>query len=252
MPANRIRDIGQTRGGARRRNSREIATSEVKHSREELRALSRRLMGAQEETRRSIARELHDDLGQRAALLGMKLDAFRGTVPPESLPALDTIRTELTGIAEGLRQVSHRLHPVILTDLGLAEALHSLCREYQAHGLRIAAELTRERLRISHEVAIALYRIAQESLRNASKYAPSSRVQVVLWAEGSDVCLKVQDHGPGFSLLSARKRNGLGLISMRERAQIVDGTLTIRTQKGRGTTVLACVPLGKPEHPARR
>lgn len=211
-------------------------------SREELQALSRHLMTVQEEERTRIARELHDDLGQQVALLGMQADLLQSSLQPEQDEMFRAVRSGLSRLGDALRDVSHRLHPPILADLGLADAMEALVADFRAQGLAIQASFgwTGE---IPLRSSTAVYRIGQESLVNVLKHAPSARVRVALTRTGTDLSLRVSDDGQGFSLSEVREHGGLGLISMQERARLVGGNLLLTAKPGQGTTVLVRVPV---------
>ena len=215
-------------------------------TRTELRALSRHLMTAQEEERRRVARELHDDLGQRTALLSYDVDRLSGMLsnaPPDAQTAIEQIRARLVELAQGLRQVSHRLHPSILADIGLTAALRSLVDEYQNQGLELSAGIRGIPGDLPLEVSTALYRIAQESLRNVSKHTADVPVRLTLCCQNDQLELRIEDTGAGFDLEQVRANGGLGLLSMQERALSVGGKLMIRSCPGDGTNIMVRVPL---------
>lgn len=219
-----------------------LTTHALGQTREELQALSRHLMTAQEEERRRIARELHDDLGQRVALLGFEV-ANLGQAAPGSLQGqVETLRSNLNDLATGLREVSHRLHPAAIEDLGLAQALRALVSEYKAYDMTIGAKID-DVPEVPLQVATSLYRIAQESLQNVRKHAPDAPVHISLSARAGELVLRIEDTGLGFSLLEVRRKGGLGLISMQERARLAGGTLLLTARPNRGTTVLVRVKL---------
>lgn len=219
-----------------------VTNEALGNTRQELQALSHHLMTAQEEERARIARELHDDLGQRTALLGMKLRSLESASPESLKPQAAAARDDLMNLSSGLREVSHRLHPSAIADLGLAPALESLVSDFRQQGL--SATLRIDGTSTSpEEVATALYRIAQEALSNVQKHAPAASVHVRFWQEANNLQLSIRDQGLGFSLTEIRKKNGLGLLSMQERARLVGGTLLLSADPGRGTTVLVRVPL---------
>jgi PAS domain S-box-containing protein len=217
-------------------------------SREQLRALSGRLLAASEEERRRISRELHDDISQRVAALGLEVRALRGRpLDRRSRGLLRELDAHLGELAEDLRRLTRDLHPRILEDLGLTAAL-------QAHGEQLAK---RERLRvtvrereghgsIAADVALCLYRVAQEALRNVRKHAGARRATVILArTRCGGVGLCVRDRGRGFDVAAVTGQvAGLGLVSMAERLRLVGGHLMIRSRPGRGTHVHALVRPG--------
>lgn len=235
---------GQALSAERERLEAQVVyTSEaLGQTREELQALSRHLMQAQEEERARIARELHDDLGQRVALLGMQTDLLQSVLPQQHREKIAVLHSGLSDLSQGLREVSHKLHPSVLTDLGLTEALRSLLSGLRSQGMNIRESLC-EPSGIPDKVNTAFYRIAQESLNNIRKHAPHANVQVTLTASARALTLKIVDDGQGFSLGDVRQQGGLGLISMQERARLIGGNLLLTAEPGKGTTVLVRVLL---------
>lgn len=224
----------------------QVTTEALGQTREELRGLSGHLLSAQEEERRRIARELHDDLGQRMALLSYQLDDLTKKLPPVSAAldtALQNIRHSIEALATSLRDVSHRLHPSILTDLGLPAALRALVAEQREQGQEVSLTLQDLPDHIPWELATALYRISQEALRNAAKHAAEAPIHLTLQGRAEELKLRIEDAGPGFDLQVIRGQRGLGLLSMQERARSVGGSLLLRTQQGQGTLVLVRVPV---------
>lgn len=221
-------------------------------TKEELRALAGSLIGAQEDERRRIARELHDDLSQRLAVLALRLAALRDALP-DGLANLqdEALRLEkYVGVLSGeVRRLSHVLHPSILDDLGLAAALQHLVEEFQASRAQPVTFTARTLPdHIPPDVAAALYRIAQEALRNIAKHADGAPVHVRLGVESGELRLAITDTGPGFDRAEVRGQGGLGIISMQERARLVGGSLLLDSRAGEGTTVVVRVPLAA-QHP---
>jgi PAS domain S-box-containing protein len=222
---------------------------ELDRTKEELRALAADLLTAQEEERRRIARELHDDLQQRLALLEVSVSRLRQDLPkdPAQMRAeLNRLERELSAVSHEIRRLSHRLHPAILDDLGLRIALIRLAEDFQLNGaqpVRVEAEDVPDG--IPPFVSTALYRIAQEALRNVAKHASAAAVTLTLSGTPDGLRLAIQDTGPGFTPSDVRFRGGLGLISMHERANLVGGTLYLTSSPGQGTTVEVHVPLQK-------
>ncbi|MBA3548728.1 MAG: PAS domain S-box protein [Nannocystis sp.] len=216
-------------------------------TKEELRALAGSLLGAQEDERRRIARELHDDLSQRLAVLAIRLAALHDALPNNSSSAQnEALRLEkyVAGLAGEVRRLSHRLHPSILDDLGLAVALRRLVEDFQVSRDQPVG-LTERDLPddIAGDTAATLYRIAQEALRNISKHASTGPVRIELGDEGGELRLTIADSGPGFDHAAVRGRGGLGIISMQERARLVGGSLSLRSRPGEGTIIDVRVPL---------
>jgi two-component system, chemotaxis family, CheB/CheR fusion protein len=205
------------------------------------------LLNAQEDERRRIARELHDDLGQRAALASQLVDRMAAASErpsAENQANFDSLKSMINGISDGLREVSHRLHPAIIADLGLPQALSSLVSDYRALGLDLASFIEDVPDTIPLPTATALYRIAQEGFHNILRHAPGAPAKLSLKTVDSQIEMRIEDAGPGFSLVHAEKASGLGLLSMRERAMIIGGSFQLKTSPGKGTMVLLTAPIG--------
>ena len=221
-------------------------TAALGQTRAELRALSGHLMTAQEEERRLVARELHDDFAQRTAFVDMQVARALDLIPDENDELRDLlleIRHQVSTLAAGLRTTSHRLHPSILNDLGLVTALKILVDEFRENGGEASIRLPDGFPELGLESATTLYRITQEALRNARKHAPGAPVRLTLAATSETVHLTIEDAGPGFDLNYARSKGGLGLISMQERALWIGGTLFLSTRPGEGTTLSVRIPI---------
>jgi PAS domain S-box-containing protein len=221
------------------------ATTEASgHTRAELRALSAHLISAQEDERRRIARELHDDLAQRTAAAQMQLEELAGFLRPDTgREALGAVRASLAELSNGLREISHRLHPSVISDLGLSTAIRQLVTQVRESGGDASFVERNVPSELSLDLGTALYRITQEGLRNAGKHAAGAPVRVSLVAHDSELHLTIEDAGPGFELSAARAKGGLGLVSMRERARLLGGSLLLRTRPGDGTFILVRVPV---------
>ncbi len=225
------------------------ASGELGQSRAELRALSAYLINTQEQERKRLARELHDDFGQRMALLSLHTDRALEHLqksPKEAEELLQRIRAEISTLNQEIRQVSHSLHPSVLEDLGLLAALRSLIDGYRDDGTEVSIKLPDEIPSLTVDATTALYRVAQEALRNILKHAPGAPIQLALAVEDSAVQLTVRDGGPGFDIAKIRLGGGLGILSMNERARLVNGTLRIESSSDNGTTVTVRVPVETP------
>ena len=220
--------------------------SALGETRERMRSLAAYLITAQELERRRVAQELHDDFGQKMALLNMQADRALQRMeesPEEAKEILRNISGEVSSLNQGLREVSHRLHPAVIGDLGLIAALRNLAETYGKEGTAVTSWLPEEIPEISLDAATALYRIAQEAIRNAQKHAKGAEIHVTLTVQDGSLHLKVRDSGPGFNLANARLGGGLGLLSMQERARLINGSLNIVSRPGQGTVVSVSVPL---------
>lgn len=220
-------------------------------TKQELRALATSLLTAQEEERRRISRELHDDIGQRLALLEIGLRQLGERAPGDQRDALTRLGDQVTALTHEVRRLSHQLHPSMLEDLGLGAALRRLAHDFESsHGHPIRFETRDLPDEIPVPLATAYYRIAQEALRNVARHATAAPVSVVLVGGHQGLRLTITDGGPGFDPGAARKHRGLGLISMRERAHLVGGLLDIHSQPGAGTTISVRASNGQdPERP---
>jgi PAS domain S-box-containing protein len=208
------------------------------------RALAGRLIVSQEAERQRIARELHDDLSQKVALLNIEIDQVARQVPaPESRVRLQQISARAGEIASDMHNLSHELHPAKLQTLGLVAAIQSLCRDMSEQGrLRVAFTHGVMPAETNPDVSLCLYRIAQEALRNVVRHSQTFDAQVRLICEDGSMSLQIADSGVGFDPQDARGV-GLGLHSMRERAALLGGQLIIHAFPGRGTRIWAHVPV---------
>jgi len=208
----------------------------------ETRALSAQLVRAQEDERRSIARELHDEIGQ--ALSGLMLYVGRAAAAAH----LGTARSQLAPIAESaektveaVRRIALSLRPSMLDDLGLVPALEWQAREVgNRTGLHIEVSAEAEAGEVPDEQRTCIYRVAQEALRNSARHAAASRVRIGLSKAARRVLLQIEDNGKGFRVERTR---GLGLLGMEERVAQLGGRLRVQSEPGHGTTVSAELPL---------
>jgi signal transduction histidine kinase len=231
--------------GARRRQAeRRLRGSRAKlrSSYHRIRDLGARLLHAQEAERSRIARELHDDISQRMALLTMDLQLMRVPGHNETARLAADALTRAQGIAKSVHDLSHRLHPARLRLVGLVPVLDQLRIELLGSGIDI--EFTHENVPavIPSDVMLCVFRIIQESLQNAIKYSNAKAVSVHVTGSADALTLRVVDNGDGFDIDAAWGR-GLGLISMVERVEAIGGTFEIRSSRGAGTTLTATVPL---------
>ena len=214
-----------------------------------------RRVAVEEEARRRIAREIHDDLGQRLAALGLELRVARRKFPEDAPQRheLDAVSGSLAELAEDLRRLSHDLHPAVLERSGLAEALRDHCAEVERrHGLPVRLSL-RAAGPFPPDLTLGFYRIAQEALANIVRHAGARSVQVTLWTDGGDAHLRVVDDGAGFDPAAARGSGGLGLSSLDERARLLGGRCHVASNPGAGTRIEVAVPMPGPElHRLRR
>jgi len=228
-----------------------IDVTERKLAEEALAGMGRRLIEAHEEERTWIARELHDDINQRLALLSIELERWNQQLlemPTEFHDHIQHACQRLADITEDIQALSHRLHSSKLEYLGLAAAANSFCKELSKQQ-KVEIEFHHSDLpnTIPKEISLCLFRVLQEGLQNAVKHSGSRSFKVELRGTSQEIRLIVSDAGVGFDWLDAMNRHGLGLISMRERLQLVKGEFFIESEPGRGTTIHARVPLGAGE-----
>ena len=224
---------------------RRRSEAELRRSYARIQDLASRLISAQESERTRIARELHDDVSQQLALLSVELQEL-GNAFPAHIQELRARTRDLwnqsNAIAVSVHDLSHQLHPLKLDLIGLVPAIASLRSELTAHhGLPIAFRHEGVSGAIPRDVALCLYRIVQEALRNAIKHSGAREVTVDLTVSSDGLALTIADDGGGFDA-DAAEHEGLGLASMRERLEPVGGTLVIRSKPGAGTRIEVTVP----------
>jgi len=223
-----------------------IDITERKLADEAMSTIGRRLIEAHEEERTWIGRELHDDINQRLALLAVELDRWGQHSPPTE-PLSEKVRhaqERITEIAKDVQGLSHRLHSSKLEYLGLAGAANSFCKELSEQ-MKVEIQYNHSEIpgTLSKEVSLCLFRVLQEALQNAVKYSGVRSFTVDLNGTAESIELTVSDTGSGFEEQHASTRHGLGLISMRERLQLVHGEFSVKSKPGAGTTIRARVPL---------
>lgn len=220
--------------------------TERRRSEEKLQALRNRLTRTQEEERSRIARDLHDDIGQRLALLSIDLEQLKVA----SLGISSTLAKELESlvriagdITSDVHNVSRRLHPSQVELLGLAPALNNFCREFAVRNSMRIQFLTVPLLgKPQEEAALCLFRVAQEAIRNVQKHSGSSEALVELDEMPGSLRLRISDQGSGFDPTSQEASQGLGLLSMEERLRSMGGELFVHSHPGGGTCIEACIP----------
>lgn len=220
--------------------------TERKLAEEALSGISRRLIDAHEEERTRIARDLHDDINQRLALLAIDIERLKQN-PPESAGEVANRMGELsrrTGeIAADVQSISHQLHSSKLEYLGIVAAMRSFCAEFsEQQKVEIDFSYGEIPQNLPQGISLCLFRVSQEALRNAVKHSGVRHFEVTLGGGSDAIHLIVRDSGHGFDFEGAMQGRGLGLVSMKERLKLVNGELTIDSQHKRGTTVHARVP----------
>jgi PAS domain S-box-containing protein len=224
-----------------------IDVTERKRAEEILASVSRRLIDAQDQERARIARELHDDFGQRLAMLNNELEQLQQDpfdFPSKVRSRMRELQNDASAIAAGVQSLSHELHSSRLELLGIAVAVRGFCREFgEKQNIQIDLQVRNIPGDVSPDISLCLFRVLQEALHNSVKHSGVRRFDVRLWGTSDEILLTVKDSGAGFDREQARSSKGIGLISMEERLKLVRGTLLIDSQLKRGTTVSARVPL---------
>jgi PAS domain S-box-containing protein len=222
----------------------------LRYSQKDLQRLAGRLISAQEEELRRLSRELHDDLTQRLAVLAIEAGKLeldlekRPDAQGNAVRRIVQIKDQLIRVSEDVHNISRQIHPTILDDLGLVRAIESECAIFlRRHS--ITPSFIKDHIpdAIPDDIALCLYRVVQEGLRNIAIHSRAKSCKIVLHLSGDAICLAVTDDGVGFDPLEIRNTPGLGLSSMRERVQLVEGDFAIRSQPGKGTEITVCVPL---------
>jgi PAS domain S-box-containing protein len=217
----------------------------LRHQREDLRTLAVKLMTAQDDERRRIARNLHDDLSQSLAFVAMDLGKLANKpVASDLTQELRSLQRRAAEAAENVRRISHELHPSILDDIGLTAALEQYCSEFQERsGIVTHFDSNDVPETLASSVSNSIYHIAQECLRNVAKHSRAEEVFVVLDSIDGVLRLTVKDHGVGLSPEMSATGKGIGIVGMRERAHLVNGNISIRSSSGKGTEVNVEVPI---------
>jgi signal transduction histidine kinase len=226
-------------------SKRKADEASIRQQREELRSLAGRLMTAQDDERRRIARDLHDDLSQKLAYLAMDIGKTATAPGVQGVVDLRPLQIRAAEAAETVRRISHQLHPSILDDIGLEAGLDQYCEEFQQRS-GIATHFTSSNVpeSLATEVANSIYHIAAECLRNVAKHSNTKEVFVTLEVVDGTLRLSVRDEGVGLSPTRMQTVNaGIGIVGMKERAHLVNGKLSVQSQTGEGTEVSVEVPL---------
>jgi signal transduction histidine kinase len=223
--------------------------AELRASYDRIQDLAGRLIAAQEVERSRIAGELHDDVNQQLAGLSIALsnvkrqlqNGVNGTVQEE----ITRVQQRTVDLADVIRNLSHELHPGVLQHAGLVAALRGHCAEFGTqHAIEVTLSAADAADIIPHDVALCLYRVAQEALRNIAEHAGAQKAEVTLRSTEDVLELTIADDGQGFDLAEAQRVGGLGLISLDERVRLIGGSLTINTGLNCGTEMRVQVPWG--------
>lgn len=229
-----------------------VDVTERKRFEEALASARRKLIEAQEEERTRIARELHDDIGQRLTLLTVQLEQLQRSAPGpdgEYRNRLNELRQQALEMGADIQSLSHELHSARLEYLGIGTAAAGFCREFaEKHKVEIDCNVQDLPDHLEHTVSVSIFRVLQEALQNSLKHSGVKRFEVRLWATPEQIYLTVSDSGVGFDGEAARDR-GLGLISMEERMKLVNGEFSVASELKRGTTIHVSAPLATETKP---
>ena len=221
----------------------------LRRNEQDLSELTGRIIYAQEEELRRLSRELHDDLTQRLAALALEaalIEKQLSPVDPQTVQALKALRINLTDLADDVHGLSRRLHPSILDDLGLVQAVQAECSTFtKKTGIDLSFTPLDLPGLIPQHLALCLYRIIQEGLQNIAKHASATAASINLHGISGGIRLLIQDKGIGFDLKKAKQNAGIGLSSMRERVRHVNGTIAVESNPGKGTEIQIFIPLGE-------
>jgi signal transduction histidine kinase len=224
--------------------------AEARRTQEALRRISGGLIEAQEQERRRIGRELHDDINQRLAMLAVELGQMNDS-PSEVKSRLHELRKQATEISNDVQALSHDLHSSRLEYLGVVGAIRSWCKEF-AERQKMEIDFKSDVSSILPiEIGICLFRVLQEALHNSVKHSGVRRFGVQLREDSGEIYLVISDLGRGFDVEAALQGKGLGLASMGERVRLVNGTISIDSKSMAGTTIHVRVPL-ESKHIAKR
>jgi signal transduction histidine kinase len=213
--------------------------------REALSNVSRKLIEAQEQERIRIARELHDDMSQRLAMLTVAIEQLKDELPPQTplFYRIDELRERTSELATDVQSLSHELHSSKLEYLGLVAAAKGFCREFsEQQKVEIDFETHDLLSPLPRDISLGLFRVLQEALHNSAKHSGIRHFDVRLWGTTAEIHLTVQDCGVGFDSETAKLSRGIGLISMEERVKALNGAFSIQSEPNRGTTVYARLP----------
>lgn len=222
----------------------------LERSNRQLRALSERATHAQEEERRRIARNLHDDTSQSLSSIIISLERLEGDLPPDAAnlkPRVIQARQITTRTLEDLRNIIYDLRPTMLDDLGLIPAVRWFARStLESSGIQVTFQIPEEPLRLPEHLETELFRIAQEGVNNIFRHSNADQVIIRLFQEPDHICLEMEDNGSGFDVEhtvdTALTQKRLGLLGIKERATLVGGDVLINSQPGKGTILQVCIP----------
>lgn len=224
-----------------------LVSTVQKQSEKALSSVSSRVIEAEEQERRRIATDLHEDIGQRLTLLAIGIEQLETDTPrhPVDVPRrMEAVRKHTLEILNDVKALAHELHSPRLEYLGIAAVMSGFCRDLGARK-RVKIDFRSDGLPnlVPPDVGLCLFRVLQEALHNAVKHSGAQQFDVQLWEASDEIHLRVRDRGAGFDLETARKAGALGLNRMQERLKLVKGKLSMDSQPKRGTTIHARVPI---------
>lgn len=222
-----------------------VDVTDQKLAEDALKRIGGKLIDVQEKERSRIARELHDDICQRLILLSIEIEqANQGPQESSQKESLIEVQRHCSRLAGDVQLLSHQLHSSKLEHLGLRTALRSLIREFsKQHGATVAFTAENVPKKLPPDISLCFFRIGQEALQNARKYSGVSNFSVRLEGNERELRMEVSDAGAGFDIDAAKKQGGLGLVSMEERVNLVNGTFSVETGLNKGTRIVVSVPL---------
>ena len=220
----------------------------LRRSEQDLSKLAGRIIHAQEEELRRLSRELHDDLTQRLAALALDaalIEKELNTSQPEAVQGLKDLRTNLSEVAEEVHDLSRQLHPSILDDLGLVQAVQAECAAFtRKTGIDLSFSPHDLPGSVSQQPALCLYRVIQEALQNISKHSQAASASITLQGLSDGIRLLIEDKGIGFDPQGVKTKAGIGLSSMHERVRLVNGTISFTSKPGQGSEIEVFIPVG--------
>jgi PAS domain S-box-containing protein len=229
-------------------SDRKQAEDTLRRQEQDLSRLTGRIINAQEEELRRLSRELHDDLTQRLAALALDaalIEKELNTSQPQAVQGLKDLRTNLSEVAEEVHDLSRQLHPSILDDLGLVQAVQAECAAFSKKtGIALSFMPDAIPDSVPPPLALCLYRVMREGLQNIAKHSGAAAASLTLQGLSDGIRLLIQDKGVGFDPNEVKKKAGIGLSSMRERVRLVNGTISFKSKMGQGTEIEVFIPIG--------
>jgi signal transduction histidine kinase len=241
-----VRDVTEARRAV---DALRLGEEKLVQSHRQVRALAARLITAQESERRRISLQLHDDLSQNIATLGLSISRLKLKLPAsreQIVAELNKLGQHIKDLTSQIRRLSHQLHPAVLEHLGLVAALESLVAEFGDEAQIAVSFSSRMRsVKLPFDMSVCLYRVTLEALRNVSKHSGAGSATVSLAEDDDSLTLEVSDPGRGFDIERARLGSGLGLVSAEERVKLVGGNFEVSSKPESGTTLVARIPLAR-------